>query len=179
MGDAAAIRRQRFENKVGQLKQREGMVQDFERMLSTETRVREEARALERVEQMRRNRNRAEIESELQQEAQLDALALKAKQREFSDQEAKICTELERRKREQIMEERVLHKIRTESTELRDLEMKLRPGMVTLTWTSMNIDSYKLHVQVFLSFNISDCSWSYCVLIVPTGIVLIVLIIPY
>jgi dynein heavy chain len=60
-----------------------------------------------------------------------------------------------------------------------DLEMKLRPGMVTLTWTSMNIDSYKLHVQVFLSFNISDCSWSYCVLIVPTGIVLIVLIIPY
>jgi dynein heavy chain len=23
-----------------------------------------------------------------------------------------------------------------------DLEIKLRPGMVTLTWTSMNIDSY-------------------------------------
>jgi len=23
-----------------------------------------------------------------------------------------------------------------------DLELKLRPGMVTLTWTSMNIDSY-------------------------------------
>jgi len=23
-----------------------------------------------------------------------------------------------------------------------DLELKLRPGMVTLTWTSMNIDAY-------------------------------------
>jgi len=25
---------------------------------------------------------------------------------------------------------------------IEDLELKLRPGMVTLTWTSMNIDSY-------------------------------------
>lgn len=29
----------------------------------------------------------------------------------------------------------------------RDIEYKLRPGMITLTWTSMNIDSYKAHVQ--------------------------------
>jgi len=28
-----------------------------------------------------------------------------------------------------------------------DLELKLRPGMVTLTWTSMNIDSYLHHVH--------------------------------
>ena len=28
-----------------------------------------------------------------------------------------------------------------------DLELKLRPGMVTLTWTSMNIDSYLEHVH--------------------------------
>ena len=28
-----------------------------------------------------------------------------------------------------------------------DMEFKLRPGMITLTWTSMNIDAYKLHVQ--------------------------------
>jgi dynein heavy chain len=28
-----------------------------------------------------------------------------------------------------------------------DLELKLRPGMVTLTWTSMNIDSYLQHVH--------------------------------
>ena len=28
-----------------------------------------------------------------------------------------------------------------------DLEYKLRPGMVTLTWTSMNIDAYKHHFQ--------------------------------
>lgn len=25
---------------------------------------------------------------------------------------------------------------------IEDLELKLRPGMITLTWTSMNIDSY-------------------------------------
>jgi dynein heavy chain len=30
---------------------------------------------------------------------------------------------------------------------LNDLEYRLRPGMVSLTWTSMNIDAYKLHVQ--------------------------------
>lgn len=30
---------------------------------------------------------------------------------------------------------------------LDDLELKLRPGMVTLTWTSMNIDSYLYHVH--------------------------------
>ena len=30
---------------------------------------------------------------------------------------------------------------------IRDLEIKLRPGMVTLTWTSMNIDAYKHHVH--------------------------------
>ena len=29
----------------------------------------------------------------------------------------------------------------------RDMEYKLRPGMITLTWTSMNIDAYKMHVQ--------------------------------
>jgi len=28
-----------------------------------------------------------------------------------------------------------------------DLELKLRPGMVTLTWTSMNIDSYLYNVH--------------------------------
>lgn len=28
-----------------------------------------------------------------------------------------------------------------------DLELKLRPGMVTLTWTSMNIDAYLNHVH--------------------------------
>ena len=28
-----------------------------------------------------------------------------------------------------------------------DMEAELRPGMVTLTWTSMNIDSYKAHVH--------------------------------
>jgi dynein heavy chain len=30
---------------------------------------------------------------------------------------------------------------------IEDLELKLRPGMVTLTWTSMNIDSYLDHVH--------------------------------
>ena len=30
----------------------------------------------------------------------------------------------------------------------RDMEYKLRPGMITLTWTSMNIDSYKALIQV-------------------------------
>eukprot|EP01138_Halocafeteria_seosinensis_P007479 gb/GECG01007645.1/.p1 GENE.gb/GECG01007645.1/~~gb/GECG01007645.1/.p1 ORF type:complete len:3314 (+),score=514.53 gb/GECG01007645.1/:1-9942(+) len=30
---------------------------------------------------------------------------------------------------------------------IHDLEYKLRPGMVTLTWTSMNIDAYLSHVQ--------------------------------
>ena len=33
------------------------------------------------------------------------------------------------------------------SSHLEDLELKLRPGMVTLTWTSMNIDSYLEHVH--------------------------------
>ena len=33
---------------------------------------------------------------------------------------------------------------------LQTLELKLRPGMITLTWTSMNIDAYQLHVHVGL-----------------------------
>ena len=32
----------------------------------------------------------------------------------------------------------------------RDMEYKLRPGMITLTWTSMNIDTYKTHIQAGL-----------------------------
>jgi dynein heavy chain, axonemal len=32
----------------------------------------------------------------------------------------------------------------------RDMEYKLRPGMITLTWTSMNIDAYKQHIQMGL-----------------------------
>ena len=32
----------------------------------------------------------------------------------------------------------------------RDMEYKLRPGMITLTWTSMNIDTYKTHIQTGL-----------------------------
>ena len=32
----------------------------------------------------------------------------------------------------------------------RDMEYKLRPGMITLTWTSMNIDAYKLHIHAGL-----------------------------
>ena len=31
-----------------------------------------------------------------------------------------------------------------------DLEFKLRPGMLTLTWTSMNIDAYKHHIHIGL-----------------------------
>jgi dynein heavy chain len=30
---------------------------------------------------------------------------------------------------------------------INDMEYKLRPGMITLTWTSMNIDAYKNHAQ--------------------------------
>jgi len=33
----------------------------------------------------------------------------------------------------------------------RDMEYKLRPGMITLTWTSMNIDAYKSHIHSGLS----------------------------
>lgn len=33
---------------------------------------------------------------------------------------------------------------------LHDMEYKLRPGMITLTWTSMNIDAYKAHVHAGL-----------------------------
>lgn len=32
----------------------------------------------------------------------------------------------------------------------RDMEFKLRPGMITLTWTSMNIEAYKGHIQTGL-----------------------------
>ena len=32
----------------------------------------------------------------------------------------------------------------------RDMEYKLRPGMITLTWTSMNIDAYKAHIHAGL-----------------------------
>ena len=33
---------------------------------------------------------------------------------------------------------------------LHDMEYRLRPGMITLTWTSMNIDAYKQHVHLGL-----------------------------
>ena len=32
-----------------------------------------------------------------------------------------------------------------------DMEYKLRPGMITLTWTSMNIDAYKHQITVGLA----------------------------
>jgi len=48
--------------------------------------------------------------------------------------------------------ERILSKIKQICKNLlapavEDLELKMRPGMVTLTWTSMNIDSYLFHVH--------------------------------
>ena len=47
-----------------------------------------------------------------------------------------------------------------------DLEYKLRPGMVTLTWTSMNIDAYKHHFQNGLQkleeLVIVRFSWFFC-----------------
>jgi dynein heavy chain len=33
------------------------------------------------------------------------------------------------------------------SSHIADMELKLHPGMSTLTWTSMNIDSYLTHVH--------------------------------
>ena len=33
---------------------------------------------------------------------------------------------------------------------LQTLELKLRPGMITLTWTSMNIDTYRMHIHLGL-----------------------------
>lgn len=33
-----------------------------------------------------------------------------------------------------------------------DMEYKLRPGMITLTWTSMNIDTYKGQVTLLNVF---------------------------
>ena len=52
--------------------------------------------------------------------------------------------------------ERILNKMRPNTKSLliphlEDLECKLRPGMVTLTWTSMNIDGYLHHVHQGLS----------------------------
>jgi len=48
--------------------------------------------------------------------------------------------------------DRILNKIRPNTKSLlvphlEDLEFKLRPGMTTLTWTSMNIDGYLQHVH--------------------------------
>jgi len=48
--------------------------------------------------------------------------------------------------------DRIVNKIRPNTKSLlvphlEDLEYKLRPGMVTLTWTSMNIDGYLQHVH--------------------------------
>lgn len=48
--------------------------------------------------------------------------------------------------------DRIVNKIRPNTKSLtlphlEDLEYKLRPGMVTLTWTSMNIDGYLRHVH--------------------------------
>jgi len=48
--------------------------------------------------------------------------------------------------------DRIVNKIRPNTKSLlvphlEDLEYKLRPGMVTLTWTSMNIDGYLHHVH--------------------------------
>jgi len=48
--------------------------------------------------------------------------------------------------------ERILGKIKPICKSLltphiEDLELKLRPGMVTLTWTSMNIDLYLTHIH--------------------------------
>lgn len=36
------------------------------------------------------------------------------------------------------------------STHFKDMDYKLRPGMITLTWTSMNIDAYKHHIHAGL-----------------------------
>lgn len=52
--------------------------------------------------------------------------------------------------------ERILSKIKPICKTLigphvEDLELKLRPGMVTLTWTSMNIDSYLHNVHAGLN----------------------------
>jgi dynein heavy chain len=52
--------------------------------------------------------------------------------------------------------DRIVSKIRPNTKSLlvphlEDLEYKLRPGMVTLTWTSMNIDGYLNHVHVGLA----------------------------
>ena len=48
--------------------------------------------------------------------------------------------------------DRIVNKIRPNTKSLlvphlEDLEYKLRPGMCTLTWTSMNIDGYLNHVH--------------------------------
>lgn len=34
---------------------------------------------------------------------------------------------------------------------IKDLDLKLRPGMVTLTWTSMNIDNFIKNVKLEMS----------------------------
>lgn len=52
--------------------------------------------------------------------------------------------------------DRIVNKIRPNTKSLlvphlEDLEYKLRPGMVTLTWTSMNIDGYLAHVHAGLA----------------------------
>jgi dynein heavy chain len=52
--------------------------------------------------------------------------------------------------------DRIVNKIRPNTKSLlvphlEDLEYKLRPGMVTLTWTSMNIDGYLNHVHAGLA----------------------------
>jgi hypothetical protein len=42
------------------------------------------------------------------------------------------------------------HKHTPLSPSRRDMEYKLRPGMIMLTWTSMNIDAYKSHIHAGL-----------------------------
>jgi dynein heavy chain len=52
--------------------------------------------------------------------------------------------------------ERITHKIipithKLMEPHLQTVELKIRPGMITLTWTSMNIDTYKMHIQAALT----------------------------
>ena len=59
-------------------------------------------------------------------------LRLSQLQREAEEEEARIVSELERRKMEKLRNQKIVQKVREESEELRELELKLKNAYISM-----------------------------------------------
>jgi hypothetical protein len=123
--------RQMYDRKMGQIVESDNTRRALEAFVKQDRAISGSMNSDERVRTMRRQREQGDRETEMKIEQSMEYQKQLAEQRQMQKEDEAIAAALQRQDLQRQKEELEIRRIREQSTELRDLEQKLRAAYLT------------------------------------------------